>query len=321
MNEKPHLSSFLILNSLILLLCIPWILFLALNYNGQPLMDPHHTEDPGSLWSIMYWILNDWVPYAPLVVVSLILLILFPFFSKFRKNALVLLGVFILPAGGLYLFCKLLNITHFFTSRYFINFLPLFFISIYLSLNAIEVRFEGLKRFMRLRLLFIILFVASNSVILPLYYRCQKQDLKGLSIYLKAHLRQGDKIFDGDRIYTPGILHYFGVYPGGRHYTATFSKDTEKGIEYRKTFSYRNETYTIYHSNTCCTQYIEDGSRLWIVVGKQSLKKVKDSLFVPKGYFDGSFLNLSKFPTDASIYLFLLDPLSPAEKGIDMPIE
>jgi hypothetical protein len=265
--------------------------------------------------------LNDWVPYAPLVVASLILLILFTFFSKFRKNALVLLGVFVLPAGGLYLFCNLLNITHFFTSRYFINFLPLFFITIYLSLNAMEVRFEGLKRFMRLRLLFIILFVASNSVILPLYYRCQKQDLKGLSIYLKAHLRQGDKIFDGDRIYTPGILHYFGVYPEGRHYTATFSQDKEKGIEYRKTFSYRNETYTIYHSNTCCTQYIEDGSRLWIVVGKQSLKKVKDSLFVPKGYFDGSFLNLSKFPTDASIYLFLLNPLSPAEKGIDMPIE
>jgi hypothetical protein len=322
MNEKPHLSSFLILNSLILLLCIPWILFVALNYKGQPLMDPHHTEDPGSLWSIMYWILNDWVPYAPLVVTSLILLILFPFFSKFRKNALVLLGVFVLPAGGLYLFCKLLNITHFFTSRYFINFLPLFFITIYLSLNAMEVRFEGLKRFMRLRLLFVILFVASNSVILPLYYRCQKQDLKGLSIYLKAHLRQGDKIFDGDRIYTPGILHYFGVYPEGRHYTATFSKDTEKGIEYRKTFSYRNEIYTIYHSNTCCTQYIEDGSRLWIVIGKQSVKKVKgNSLFVPKGYFDGSFLNLSKFPTDASIYLFLLDPLSPNEKGIDMPIE
>jgi len=322
MNEKPRLSSFLILNSLILLLCTPWILFVILNYKGQPLMDPHHTEDPGSLWSIMYWILNDWVPYAPLVIASVILLILFPFFSKFRKNAFVLLAVFALPAGALYLFCKLLNFTHFFTSRYFINFLPLFFISIYLSLNAMEVRFEGLKRIMRLRLLFIILFVASNFVILPLYYRCQKQDLKGLAIYLKAHLRRGDKIFDGDRIYTPGILHYFGVYPEGRHYIVAFSKDTEKEIEYRKTFTYRNEIYTIYHSNTCCTQYIEDGSRLWIVVGKQSAKKVKEnSLFVPKGYFDGSFLNLGKFPTDASIYLFLLDPLSPNEKGIDMPIE
>jgi hypothetical protein len=40
-----------------------------------------------------------------------------------------------------------------------------------------------------------------------------------------------------------------------------------------------------------------------------------------KGYFDGSFLNFTKFPADASMYLFLLDPKSPGEKGIDMPIE
>mgnify|MGYP006268367623 CR=1 FL=1 len=40
-----------------------------------------------------------------------------------------------------------------------------------------------------------------------------------------------------------------------------------------------------------------------------------------KGYFDGSFLNFNKFPMDASMYLFLWDPSSPDEKGMDMPIE
>jgi hypothetical protein len=186
----------------------------------------------------------------------------------------------------------------------------------------VEVRFEGLKRFMRLRLLFIILFVASNSVILPLYYHCQKQDLKGLVLYLKAHLRPGDKIFDGDRIYTPGILHYFGIYPEGRHYVVSFTKKSEKGVEYRKSFTYGNQIFTIYYSNNCCAQYIEDGSRLWIVTGKGSAPEIKKHTpAVLKGYFDGSFLNFNKFPTDAPIYLFLLDPLSPNEKGIDMPIE
>jgi len=52
------------------------------------------------------------------------------------------------------------------------------------------------------------------------------------------------------------------------------------------------------------------------------VKKIKgNSTAVLKGYFDGSFLNFNRFPTDASIYLFLLDPKSPGEKGIDMPIE
>jgi hypothetical protein len=61
---------------------------------------------------------------------------------------------------------------------------------------------------------------------------------------------------------------------------------------------------------------------LWIIVGKGSAKEFKkNSPCVLKGYFDGSFLNLSKFPEDASIYLFLWDPLSPNEKGIGMPID
>jgi hypothetical protein len=42
---------------------------------------------------------------------------------------------------------------------------------------------------------------------------------------------------------------------------------------------------------------------------------------VLKGYFDGSFLNHDRFPADGSLYLFLWDPRSPNEKGIDLPIE
>jgi hypothetical protein len=40
-----------------------------------------------------------------------------------------------------------------------------------------------------------------------------------------------------------------------------------------------------------------------------------------KGYFDGSVLNLVRFPTDVSMYLLLLDPEAPGEKGIDVSIE
>jgi hypothetical protein len=58
------------------------------------------------------------------------------------------------------------------------------------------------------------------------------------------------------------------------------------------------------------------------VVSKWGAKKIKEgSPCVFKGYFDGSFLNFNRFPDEASMYLFLWDPNSPAEKGIDMPIE
>ena len=65
-----------------------------------------------------------------------------------------------------------------------------------------------------------------------------------------------------------------------------------------------------------------DGKRLWILVGKEAAKEIqKNSPVVLKGYFDGSFSHFRRFPSDASMYLFLLDPKSPGEKGIDMPIE
>jgi len=319
--KRPTLSSFLILNGLILLFCLPWILFVGLHYKGQTIMDPLHTESPGSFGYILYGILNDWVPHAPLMIVSVLLLILLPVFSKFRKNALVLCAVFVLPIGGLYLFCKLLHVSHFVTSRYFINFLPLFFITLFLSLEAMEMRFERLRRFLRLRLLFVILLIASNLIILPLYYRSEKQDFRGLVAYLKSHLRDGDKIFASEMAYYPGILHYFGEHPEGRHHLIPFLKVSEE-IVHRKFFTFRDRKFPIYHSNSCCTQYVTGGGRLWIIVDKSIAKKIKESSpSALKGYFDGSFLNLNKFPTDVSMYLFLWDPSASEEKGIDMLIE
>jgi hypothetical protein len=175
---------------------------------------------------------------------------------------------------------------------------------------------------MRFRLIFIILFIASNLVILPFYYHAEKEDFRGLANYLKSQLREGDKVFDSDMAYTPGILHYFGVYPEKRHYEIPYYKVSENEIEFRKSFVYKNNRYTIYYSQTCCTQYITDRGRLWIIGGSKTVKRIKgNSPCVLKGYFDGSFLNFNKFPTDASMYLLLWDPQSPGEKGIDMPLE
>jgi hypothetical protein len=321
-NKKPRFYSCFILNSILLLFCIPWILFLALNYRGQAMVHPYELKVILSFWGILSNVLNDWVPYSPLKIVSVILLISLPFFSKSRTNALILLSLFILPIGGLYLYCRLFNISHFITSRYFISFLPLFLITLYLSLSAIENRFERIKKIMRLKLLFVILFIASNLVILPFYYCAEKEDFRGLVNYLKGQLREGDKLFESEMAYTQGILHYFGVYPEGRHYSIPYYEASENDIEFRKSFLYKNRQYTIYCSRSCCAQYIGDGSRLWIIAGGGSAKKIKrNSPCVLKGYFDGSFLNFNKFPTDASMYLFLWDPKSPEEKGIDMPIE
>jgi 4-amino-4-deoxy-L-arabinose transferase-like glycosyltransferase len=321
-DKKPALSSFLILNGIIILFCLPWILFVAINYKGQPVADPFHTESPGSFWYILYGVLHDWVPYAPLMMISIILFILFPFFSKDKKNAFILLALFVFPIGGLYLYCTSLHITHFISSRYFINFLPLFLITLYLSLEAIEFKFERLKKFIRFRLIFVILLILSNLIILPFYYRSEKQDIRGLVTYLKGHLQDGDKIFLELDPLTPGILHYFGAYPKYRHHLYTGKRISEKEIELQTPFVYKNRTFIIYHHETCCDRYVANGSRLWIIVKKSTAKKFKESSpAVLKGYFDGSFLTVERFPIDGSLYLFLWDPKSPEEKGIDIPIE
>jgi hypothetical protein len=313
---------FLTLNGSLLLFCLPWILFIVLNFKGQMIMDPFHTENPGSFWTILYGILHDWAPYPPLFITSILLLSLFPLLSKYKRNALVLLATFIVPIAGLYLYCKIFNITHFITSRYFIGFLPLFLISIYLSLDGLERKFEGLRKHIRLKFLFIILFVASNLLLLPAYYRSEKEDLRGLVNYLKNHLRQGDKLLDMDIAYTQGILHYFGILPQSRLYDFFLHKVSENEAELVIPFTYQGEKYMIYFSKRSSDRYISEGGRVWIVVGRKSAKEIqKQSKCVLKGYFDGSFLNFDRFPTDASFYLFLCDPKSPHEKGIDMPIE
>jgi len=230
--------------------------------------------------------------------------------------------IFVLPIGSLYAFCKLFNITHFITSRYFLNFFPVFLLIIYLALDGIEINFEKLRKLMRLKLLFVILFVVSNLIILPFYYRSEKQDIKGLVTYLKLNLQEGDKIFCSNIGHMPVMLHYFGTYPQQRLYGISFLKVPGEEIHYRHSFTYRNKIFTIYHSKICCNQYIADGNRLWVVVEKNNAKKLRQNTpFLLKGYFDGSFLNFNRFPYDASIYLFLWDPKSTEEKGIDIPIE
>ena len=271
---------------------------------------------------MMYGIFHDWVPYTLLMITSMILLILYPFFSKNKINALVLFSVFVLPIGGLYLYCRLFNITHFITSRYFIGFLPLFFITIFLSLHSIEAKFETLKKFMRLKFLFVILLIASNLVILPLYYRSEKQDYRGLVTYLKGQIQDGDKIIVGNPLYISVMLHYFGVYPEGRHYVIPAWKVSEKEFEHRVPLIYQNIKFTIAYSKSYWFKYLTDGSRLWIAADKKNAKIIMGKIpCTLKGYFDGSFLNMNRFPTDASLYLLLWDPKSPNEKGMDMPME
>jgi 4-amino-4-deoxy-L-arabinose transferase-like glycosyltransferase len=323
-NRKPSLASFLTLNGLILLFCLPWILFVALNYKGQSLADLFHTESPVAFWSILSSVFHDWVPYRPLMIISIILLALFPLLSKHKKNAFILLAFFFFPIGGLYLYCTSFHITHFVTSRYFISFFPIFLFTLYLSLDVIEAKFKGLRRFLRLKFLFTILFIASNLVLMPFYFQSEKQNFKGLVYYLKNHLRDGDKIFVAQVVLIPGILHYFGVDPEGRHYAVPFVTGLEKGTEFRMTsFAYQGKIFPIYYSKSCCTQFVGNRNRLWIITGgKWMANSVREnSPVVLKGYFDGSFLNFVKFPIDASMYLFLWDPSSSEEKGIDMPIE
>jgi hypothetical protein len=320
--KRTKLSSFLILNGVVLFLCLPWIIFLATNYKGDRPIDLFYNEGTGSFLFILSGVFHDWVPYVPLTIASVFLLILLPFFSKDIRNDLILLILFLLPVGSLYVFCRLFHINHFVSSRYFISFLPFFLIILYLSLEAIELKFGKLKKLVRLKLLFVILFTLSNLMILPLYYRSEKQDVRGLVTYLKRNLQEGDKIFLEYDPLTTAVLHYFGAYPRYRHHPYTFKKISGNEIELQTPFVYRNRTFVIYHYKNCCNRYVADGSRLWIIVGKKTAKKFKESSpSVLKGYFDGSFLTISRFPVDGSLFLFLLDPKSSEEKGIDLPIE
>ena len=321
-EQRPRFSSFLILSGLTLFLCMPWLLFVTLSYRGQPIMDPHHLEDPGSLWTILYWILNDWAPHAPLMLISGILLTLFPVVTNARKNAFVLLAIIFGPVISLYLVCRLANVTHFISSRYFINLLPLFFIALSLSINEFEMKLQRLTKGLRLSLVFLVLFTISNLIYLPLYYRSQKIDFKGLVHFLKGHLRPGDKIFDSDRLYTTGILHYFGIYPEGRHYVIPARRISQDEFEHNINGIFQNIRFSVTYSKSHWFKYFNDGTRLWIVSDKNNARILRER-YSPqfKGYFDGSFVNMERFPTDASLYLFLWDPESPGEKGIDFSFD
>lgn len=315
-------ASFLTVHGIFFSLTAPWLLFLVGHYRGQPLMDPQHVEGVGSLSNLFSSVFNDWAPHIPLTILSATLLAAMPFFMRDRKNAVLLQSLFFLPLVTIWAVGKVFGLNHFLSSRYCVAFLPLFLISLFLSLEAIVSRFRGIRRFARLTSLLAILFVGVNMVMLPFYFNAQKQDLRGLVTYLKGNLRLRDKIFDADRIYTPGILHYFGVYPSGRHYVVHFKKEEGRIVEYWTSFRYKNLEFSIHHSTTCCQQYVEDGGRLWLVAGKSQAEVLRENPdFVFKGYFDGSFLNWNRFPTDASIYLFLYDPKSSPQQGIDRAIE
>lgn len=321
-DKKPGFPSFLLFISLVIFICLPWLLFLGLNYHGKSLNDPFHTEQSGSFMTITLHMIYDWIPLAPLTASGIALLLLFPIFSKNKGNSAILLSLFLLPTVGVCFLCELLKLTHFLSSRYFISLLPTFLIALYLSMDAIEQRFANLRRYFRLKVLFLILFIASNCVVIPLYYRSEKQDLRGLVTYLKGQVRNGDTVFLESAGNLPGILHYFGIPPGGRHYTATTWKAAGGKIAYRKSFFYQNKQITVYHSDSCCSQYVSDGNRVWIVVGARGAKSIPaDAPCVLKGFFDGSFLNFRRFPEDASLYLYLWDPTSAGEKGLEIPMK
>jgi hypothetical protein len=156
-------------------------------------------------------------------------------------------------------------------------------------------------------------------MILPLYYRSEKQDTRGLVTYLKNHLQDRDKIFIGSLGYIPGILHYFGSFSNDRFAVDLRQGKSGKGIEFKLSFIYQDKILALYQSTDCCSQYTDDGSRLWIIGDKGMAKKMMNtSPCVLKGYFDASFLNYNRFPTDVSMSHFLWDPQSPGEKGIDI---
>jgi hypothetical protein len=184
----------------------------------------------------------------------------------------------------------------------------------------IEARFQRLRR---LKIVFLIFFLASNLIILPFYYRSEKQDYRGLVAYLKGQLHDGDSIVAGNAVYIGIMLHYFGIYPEGRQYVIPGWKVSENEIENRFFLDYAGNRFTVLSSRSHWFKYLADGSRLWIVADRENAKIIKQRLSssVLKGYFDGSFFGLKKFPEDGSIFLFLWDPQSPGEKGIDMPIE
>jgi hypothetical protein len=320
--RRPTVFLFVALNSVTLLLCLPWIIFVGTHVKALPWINlPYSERMNESFLNIIYGILHDWVPNLPLMVISTSLIILFPFITKHRRSALVLLLVLILPMGGLYAICNLTDFNHFVSSKYFICFLPLLFISLLLALDTVEMKFENFSNRIRFKTLFIIFFISSNLIIFPFYYRFEKQDFRGLANFLKGHVQDGDKISLQGEVYLYGLLHYLGIDPPkGREYLLHHRTNSENVIEYYSILVLNDKKFTISYSNNFWKQTIADDLRTWFIVDKANAEALQKKYHLSKGgYFDGSFMNLNKFPTDGSIYLFLLDPNSPS-KEMDPPI-
>ena len=321
--QGPSLYSPLILNGLILLFCLPWIVFLALNLKGGSLIHPLHTGLAGSFPEILYGVLHDWMPYAPLSMISAILLVLFPFLARNRQNALILLMLFVLPIGSLYLFCRFFDFTHFFTSRYVITFLPPFLITLFLSLDAAEERCKTLRKLVQFKTLFVILVLASNLVMLPLYYRHEKQDFRGIASFLRTQLQDRDRIVVQSQIEVYGLLHYFGIeLPKSREYLFSQERIFGDEIGYAVSLIHSGNRFTLSYPKDHSMQFVAGRNRTWLLVDKKIARAIKSVRhFHLMGYFNGGFLSLGRFPSDASMYLFLWDPQSPDEKGMDLPID
>jgi hypothetical protein len=115
------------------------------------------------------------------------------------------------------------------------------------------------------------------------------------------------------------LLYYFGIdLSENRDYLLSQRRVSEDETEYSISLFYKGNKFTISHSKTYWNRYIAEGNRVWLVVDNKTAKEIKKVYpFAVKGYFDGSVLNLVRFPTDVSMYLLLFDPKSPGEKGID----
>jgi hypothetical protein len=140
---------------------------------------------------------------------------------------------------------------------------------------------------------------------------------------LEGQLQDDDKIFVKSIAYIPGMLHYFKVYPGSRHYDfPVWVDDSGNEILAEVRLIGSEKRVTIHYSSLGYSQYTVDRGQLWIIVDKTDLKEIKKcSACVFRGYFDGTFCNFRRFPSDASMYLFLWDPKLANEKGIEMPFE
>jgi hypothetical protein len=157
---------------------------------------------------------------------------------------------------------------------------------------------------------------------LPFYYRSAKQDYRGLTAYLTAQIREGDRVVMGNPIYIHVVLHHLGIYPDGRHYVIPARKVGPDELEYAVEVRHKGVSFTVLYSRAHWFKYFQDAGRLWIVSDKRNAKMLRDEFScVFKGYFDGSFVNLERFPIDASLYLFLWDPKGTREKGLDLPLD